>query len=194
MLLSIFNFSPVMAENDAVIGHVSLDGLYYNLNTEEQTAAVTWEVKDNAAICTGLTEIVLPDGVTKIPRAFTACSALRSVTVGNAVTEIGMTAFGQCTALETFTCHTVTPPSLVSYPFLMTNLAAATLHVPEEAIEAYQAATAWQDFGRIVAITAQGLEGIETSETGNTKRLVNGRQLIEKDGNVYSVTGQDVRQ
>ena len=26
---------------DAVLGHVSLDGLYYNLNTEEQTAVVT---------------------------------------------------------------------------------------------------------------------------------------------------------
>ncbi|MBP5476756.1 MAG: hypothetical protein J6Y00_03615 [Paludibacteraceae bacterium] len=60
----------LMAE-DAVIGHVSLDGLYYNLNTEEQTAAVTWEVKDNAANCTGLTEIVLPDGVTKIRHSVT---------------------------------------------------------------------------------------------------------------------------
>ena len=60
----------LMAE-DAVIGHVSLDGLYYNLNTEKQTAVVTWEVKDNAANCTGLTEIVLPDGVTKVRHSVT---------------------------------------------------------------------------------------------------------------------------
>lgn len=106
--------------------------------------------------CTGLTEIVLPNGVTNIRSAFTACSGLQSVTIGNAVTEISVAAFSQCSSLKYFTCHTVTPPALVSYPFVLTDLANVTLYVPAGTIEAYRAADTWKDFGTIAAISDSG--------------------------------------
>lgn len=144
--------------------------------------------------CTGLTEIVLPNGVTKIPMAFTHCTGLKSVTIGNAVTEIGLTAFSQCTALESFTCHTVTPPALVSYPFVLTDLANVTLYVPAEAIEAYQAADTWKDFGTIAAIQTD-VENVN-GEWANgewTKVIRDGQLLILKDGKTYNVTGAQIK-
>ena len=75
----------------------------------------------------------------------------------------------------------------------MVNLANCKLHVPAEAVGVYRNADTWKDFGTIDGITAQGLEDIETSATGNRKRIVNGRMFIEKDGNMYSVTGAEVR-
>ena len=111
--------------------------------------------------CTGLTEIVLPNGVTNIRSAFTACSGLQSVTIGNAVTEISVAAFSQCSSLKNFTCHTVTPPALVSYPFVLTDLANVTLYVPAGTIEAYRAADTWKDFGTIAAISDSG-EQVQT--------------------------------
>lgn len=144
--------------------------------------------------CTGLTEIVLPNGVTKIPMAFTHCTGLKSVTIGDAVIEIGLTAFSQCTALETFTCHTVTPPALVSYPFLMTDLAAVTLYVPAEAIEAYKAADTWKDFGTIAAIqTDVEQTAISGQQSAVRKLMLNGQLLILRDGKTYTLTGTEVR-
>ena len=142
--------------------------------------------------CTGLTEIVLPNGVTNIRSAFTACNGLKSVTIGNAVTEISVAAFSQCTALESFTCHTVTPPALVSYPFVLTNVAAATLYVPAEAMEAYQAADTWKDFGTIAAIPAQGIENVQMDEVQCTKVIRNGQLLILKNDKTYTVGGAEV--
>ena len=144
--------------------------------------------------CTGLTEVVLPNSVTKIPMAFTHCTGLKHVTIGNAVTEIGLTAFSQCTALETFTCHTVTPPALVSYPFLMNNLAAVTLYVPAEAIEAYKAADTWKDFGTIAAIqTDVEQTAISGQQSAVRKLMLNGQLLILRDGKAYTLTGTEVR-
>ena len=127
--------------------------------------------------------------------AFTHCTGLKHVTIGNAVTEIGLTAFSQCTALETFTCHTVTPPALVSYPFLMNNLAAVTLYVPAEAIEAYKAADTWKDFGTIAAISTTGVEQTESqkSKVESQKLIRGGQLLILKDGKAYTLTGTEVR-
>jgi len=144
--------------------------------------------------CKGLTEIVLPNGVTAIPSAFTACSGLKSVTIGNAVAEIGMTAFAQCTALETFTCHTVTPPALGMVPFLMVKLDSCTLYVPAESVEAYRAAATWQDFGTIEPLPVEALDEVGANALTNTRKfMVNGRLLILRDGKTYTVTGSEVR-
>ena len=51
-----------------------------------------------------LTDLTVPDGVTKIGRgAFYDCTSLSSVTVSDGVTEIGENAFSNCTALTTLT-------------------------------------------------------------------------------------------
>ena len=50
--------------------------------------------------CSGLTSIVIPNGVTSIgERAFRGCSGLTSVTIPNSVTSIGSNAFRECSGL-----------------------------------------------------------------------------------------------
>lgn len=144
--------------------------------------------------CTSLTEIVIPNGVTTITGSFTECTSLKHVTIGNAVTFIDMVAFGDCKALETFTCYTVTPPALGLIPFFGVNLAAATLYVPAEAVEAYRAAATWKDFGTIAAIPATGIDQITNDKSKMTNKIIrDGILLIEKNGKLYNAQGVEVR-
>ena len=143
--------------------------------------------------CRGLTELVIPNGVTEIPNAFVTCSSLKSVTIGNAVTSIAMTAFAQCTALETFTCYTVTPPVTGTVPFFMVNLAAATLYVPAESVEAYRTANTWKEFGTITGIPSTGIERTQPSDIRTQKLLQNGQLLIRKGDRIYTLTGSEIR-
>ena len=54
--------------------------------------------------CTGLTSIIIPDGIISLGgRTFIGCSSLTNVTIGNTVTEIGNYAFQNCSALTTVT-------------------------------------------------------------------------------------------
>ncbi|MBR6189061.1 MAG: leucine-rich repeat protein [Prevotella sp.] len=54
--------------------------------------------------CTNLKSVTIPDGVTTIGlRAFAYCSSLSSVTFGNSVTTIGESAFQYCSGLTSFT-------------------------------------------------------------------------------------------
>ena len=51
--------------------------------------------------CTGLTNIVIPDSVTEIKEAsFSGCTGLTSVTIPDSVTSIGIEAFSGCTSLK----------------------------------------------------------------------------------------------
>ena len=52
--------------------------------------------------CKSLKNIVIPDGVTKLPTIlFFECSSLESITIPASVTEIGRAAFGSCEKLKT---------------------------------------------------------------------------------------------
>ena len=106
-----------------------IDGIYYNFNSENKTAEVTYErsfagsysgdiiipekinyngveysvtfIGDDAfGFCTGLTSIEIPNSVTEIgERTFANCRALTSIEIPNSVTEIGERTFANCTAL-----------------------------------------------------------------------------------------------
>ena len=87
--------------------------------------------------CTGLTNVIIPDGVTCIEDwAFAECYGLKSVTIPNSVSSIGEGAFSACTNLEA-----VNIPDLAAWCRIEFNeggiseppLAHATLYVDGEA-------------------------------------------------------------
>lgn len=74
--------------------------------------------------CSGLTSIIIPNGVTEIGiNAFRYCSSLTSVIIPNSVTTIGRDAFGSCYKLSSVTIPngvTTISSSLFAYCYALT--------------------------------------------------------------------------
>lgn len=94
-----------------VDAYPKINGIYYNFNTTNKTASVTYlsnYPRDNAKAYTG--DVVIPeeveyDGETYSvisisERAFTTCSGLTSVIIPNSITSIGDYAFSGCHGLK----------------------------------------------------------------------------------------------
>lgn len=93
---------------------VEVDGIYYNLNTAEQTASVTFrgdsydqykdEYSGNVVIPASITDNGVTYSVTGIGfGAFIGCSSLTSITIPESVTSIGFGAFAGCYSLTSIT-------------------------------------------------------------------------------------------
>ena len=87
---------------------VSGGGSFYESGGSDSRPTDSYFTKDNAIsdymFCRcNLTSIKLPNSVTYIGRAFSGCSGLTSVTIGNSVTSIGGYAFYGCSGLTSIT-------------------------------------------------------------------------------------------
>ena len=164
--------------------------------------------------CTALESINIPGGVTTVPSGFVSGSSITSIMVPASVTVIDNQAFRDCTRLQTVDLsenlsmiylmvwqgctdlRTVIsrnpqPPTFFTYQgdptgygssFEPSILTTAILRVPEDAVEAYRAATGWSNFTNIQPITVAD-PGTEASIDGYTWLLFNDMHAV--------VTGAD---
>ncbi len=122
--------------------------------------------------CSNLTSVTIPNGLTSIDAFVFASTGLTSITVPNSVTSIGNTAFQWCSLtsiiigsgvtsiednafsingnLTDVYCLAEKVPNTSTNAFDGTLFEQATLHVPEQSIDAYKVASPWNKFGNIV--------------------------------------------
>ena len=92
--------------------------------------------------CDALTRVEMTDIKEIGSFTFNACTALSLAIIGDTVTKIDSSAFLNCTTLARLVVKAATPPTLASNALNgCYNLTA--IYVPDEAVEAYKAATNW---------------------------------------------------
>ena len=104
--------------------------------------------------CSSLTSITIPNSVTSIGYdAFRNCTSLTSITIGSGVKNIDRYAFGHCPDLTDVYCYAVNVPQTVTDAFDDSKVEYATLHVPDESLQAYKETEPWSKFGTIVGLS-----------------------------------------
>ena len=186
---------------------VEVDGIYYNLNQTNKTAAVTFkgssfESHDNDYPG----EVVIPenfiyDGITYSVTSlgnncFLGCTGLTSITIPNSVTSLGDDCFQYCTGLTNIKMKSSTPPSAGSEVFeYCTNL--TTVYVPKGAKEAYNVEP-WNSY-EIVEMENTSIAAAPTVDSQKASAPVydlNGRRIGTADAmdalpkGVYIVNGK----
>ena len=131
--------------------------------------------------CTGLTSITIGNSVTSIGEdAFCGCSSLTSITIGSGVKNIYRNAFGFCPELTDVYCYAVNVPQTATDVFYNSKVEYATLHVPDESLQAYKETEPWSKFAKIVGLSTE----INPIENDNTASV-----LIQNNGGMLTVQG-----
>ena len=103
---------------------------------------------------TSLISIDIPDSVVQIcTKAFEGCTNLQTVRIGTGIKYIGCNVFGDCHSGLEITCLATIPPELDSDSGLaFDGISNCKIYVPAESVSAYQANSAWNSSGTILAI------------------------------------------
>ena len=128
--------------------------------------------------------------------AFSECSGLTSVTIGNSVKSIGSEAFAGCSKLFNVYCYAENVPFTESNAFDGSYPENATLHVPDASVDSYKATEPWSSFGKIVALTEDetGIDELK-GENGKRKTAVydlSGRRVQKAQKGIFIQNGKVV--
>ena len=170
-----------------MVGDFEVDGIYYHATSDSTAIVISNERIENYYIgdviipasvnyegdsfsvtgigdgafedCYELTNVVIGDAVETIgEEAFQGCTGLTSVTIGSGVTSIGTKAFNYCNGLQTVTCRGTVPPVMANTNcFSNAAYNHATLLVPRNCIETYQATNYWYKFAAIEGFGSAGM-------------------------------------
>lgn len=107
--------------------------------------------------CTGLRDFYFPNSpfseLNLGKNAFEGCSSIYDIIIGPRVGSIGEGCFAGCSGLKEFTISAPEPPAIATGVFDEAVLRGARLYVPKSALGAYRAASVWQSFGSITALS-----------------------------------------
>lgn len=98
---------------------------------------------------TAITSLIVPSIITigggdLYNSAVSNCKSLTIVDLGASCTSIGDYAFNGCTALQSFICRAITPPTLGTNGLNNTN--SCPIYVPDASVDAYKAAANWSGY------------------------------------------------
>ena len=136
-----------------------------------KTYDVTVIAKEAFKESTGLISVEIPNSITSIGEsAFEGCTSLSNIEIGNGIKEIGNKAFAHLSRSNARTrgaddglhiyCEASLVPATASDAFEGTDIANATLHVPEDVIDTYRNIYPWNGFGTIEALNGTGINAI----------------------------------
>ena len=142
----------VMNDNTTYVGQFALanSGI-----TSVKTGSKTETIDEQGFYeCNNLESVELPEGLQAIGSlAFCRDAKIRRIDLPSTLTFCDGFAFWGTDGLNTLICRAVTPPDRLNEYELVTDYSLATLYVPDESIEAYQAAPYWQKFERIMPLS-----------------------------------------
>ena len=137
--------------------------------------------------CSCLANANISEGVTSIGEgAFSGCSALVNVTIPSTVRVIEYSAFYNCWALSSVISKIEEPSEIVDEVFerynsetYETSFTPATLYVPKGCKEHYESTAGWNNFEKIVELSAQDdycpmIEDGKVWKTGSTTGISDG--------------------
>lgn len=127
------------------------------------------------------TEIFIPNSVTQLStEAFANCKWLKSIYLPKSVNSIVRDTFTGCdNLLDVYLCS----ETMIEVPsFSLTNIGAATLHVPASLVEEYSSSSPWNRFGKIVPLTEDEL-------AKNISSDVVSPVLIQSSGGIITIKG-----
>ena len=123
--------------------------------------------------------------------AFYCEQYLASLNIPASVTEIGTSAFSNCTGLQCITSEAENPPTANEYLLSgISNIAEIPFNVPEGSVSAYQGATGWSKLTNINSF-AGGSWGEEPQEVTWTYNSCSGKLKIIGSGEMPSYWSED---
>ena len=158
--------SLIITHVDNVSGDVTIEA---SVEINGKTYEVTIIAKEAFKDCTQMTSVDIPSSVTAIgEKAFDGCMSLRVIKIGKGILEIGRKAFANIyTSAGTrgedglhFYCDAEVVPATSAEAFNGTDIAHATLHVPDNMVETYKIVAPWNGFGTIVGFSETGIFSI----------------------------------
>ena len=129
-------------------------------------------------------------------------STITSIDLPATITTFSKGAFLNCQTLQTIICRATTPPAtnIRTIPWQYENIFGSldpdqvSVYVPEDALQAYQAAGGWDTFTHFYAIESmQGVETVQPSTIRVQKLVRNGQLFIIRDNKTFNALGAEVR-
>ena len=193
------NYANDFAENTSVGAVFVADGIKYKITktapkevevvANNYSGAITIPAQTNGfavtgigdhafEMCTGLTSVTLPEGLTTIGvNAFCNCGNLPSVVIPSSVTDIGNYAFANCANLELVKVWASVPPTLGTGAFDNNKSSGRTIKVLKDCILGYQ--NQWSSYSGSI----EGFEDFTINNIWYRYRNASELKVIRKPNN-----------